>query len=326
MSPRSEDHESSFDIYPQMSFPVRCRMKDIEEKEAIPLLLRPWCSVYRSVPTLKLPFTNLDVGFTVFSCLALIGLNLSIILPTIEWMGMPAGVQETKEVAACLTSIVFSMNLVAALGVCLLSQPYSPSARMDGAPQWWQDCASALIQFCTGYMFYDSFVSYVVNRWVPGQGPVLTTSDWMFLGHHFATTFYMTSARLMGAGHMSAMILMFTGEFTNPAQNLWIACQTAIKLDCCNGWQFHVMLSYSEYLYALLYVPMRTVGGYGAGAHLTYDLLFTKQGRKNVHVWLTLLWMPMCWGVLIASIPWIEEAVEIVRGGLIVKYGQGDEL
>ena len=66
-----------------------------------------------------------------------------------------------------------------------------------------------------------------------------------------------------------------------------------------------------------------------AAAHLTYDLLLTKEGRQNCSVFITLLWMPMCWGVLFGSIPWIEETWEMVQDGLTLKYGPdydyGDE-
>ena len=30
--------------------------------------------------------------------------------------------------------------------------------------------------------------------------------------------------------------------------------------------------------------------------------------------------LPMCWGVLIGSIPWIKEGVEMLSDGLVLKY------
>eukprot|EP00565_Helicotheca_tamesis_P008295 CAMPEP_0185738174 /NCGR_PEP_ID=MMETSP1171-20130828/32212_1 /TAXON_ID=374046 /ORGANISM="Helicotheca tamensis, Strain CCMP826" /LENGTH=74 /DNA_ID=CAMNT_0028409303 /DNA_START=1 /DNA_END=222 /DNA_ORIENTATION=+ len=74
---------------------------------------------------------------------------------------------------------------------------------MKSHPQWWQDATTALLQFCTGYMLYDSINFFIIGRWVPGVGPVLEPSDYSFLGHHVATSFYMMSSLYIGAGHMS---------------------------------------------------------------------------------------------------------------------------
>jgi hypothetical protein len=46
--------------------------------------------------------------------------------------------------------------------------------------------------------------------------------------------------------------------------------------------------------------------------HLMYDLLFTKEGRRNVPVSLSVFWIAISWGILIGSIPWMKTAVEIL--------------
>ncbi|KAL7497880.1 hypothetical protein ACHAWT_009123 [Skeletonema menzelii] len=114
----------------------------------------------------------------------------------------------------------------------LLSQKYVPSAKLQDSPQWYQDAMHALLGFCTGYMIYDSFMGYIVEVWQPGKGPVLSADDWMFLAHHILTTLYMTSSRWVKAGHISAMVLMYNGEFSAPVMNLHFVLEKAMEQDC----------------------------------------------------------------------------------------------
>jgi hypothetical protein len=186
---------------------------------------------------------------------------------------------------------------------------------MSDAPQWWQDAAHALIQFCTGYMLYDALVQFVVDNWVKGVGPVLSGADWMFIGHHAATLLYMTSARILEAGHVSAMILMTGGEFTAPFQNAFRISRIANKMEI-GGSLGQMLHPYIRYVWAVLYSFFRILVGPACAIHLTQDLLFTKKGRAHVPLGMSFLWLTMCWAVLLGSIPWINEAIGIVRQGI----------
>jgi len=82
------------------------------------------------------------------------------------------------------------------------------------------------------------------------------------------------------------------------------------------------MLAVVEYMLSILYCINRIFLGPMTAAYMTWDNLFTKQGRKNVHILLTVVWLPLVWGVLIGSFPWIEESIEMLKDGLWnVKYG-----
>jgi len=192
---------------------------------------------------------------------------------------------------------------------------------MDSAPQWWQDSVNALMEFCTGYMIYDSVNTILYEAWHPGVGFQFTASDLSFFGHHIATSTYMTWSRIIGAGHQSAMILMYTGEFTNPFHNFYLVVNAAVKLDCCGGPQIELLLEYAEFVFGLFYTFFRVIVGPVCALHLTYDLLFTSEGRKNVPIIPKILWLVCCWGVLIGSTPWIFECWEFVTKFLEKKFG-----
>eukprot|EP00566_Odontella_aurita_P020456 CAMPEP_0113550080 /NCGR_PEP_ID=MMETSP0015_2-20120614/13788_1 /TAXON_ID=2838 /ORGANISM="Odontella" /LENGTH=360 /DNA_ID=CAMNT_0000450857 /DNA_START=145 /DNA_END=1227 /DNA_ORIENTATION=- /assembly_acc=CAM_ASM_000160 len=290
------------------------------EGRRVPLPLRPWIASYRCVPRIDIPLTNLSVSFTFLSAALLIAIRLFVEWTLPRYFGWPSdGHKITEEAAACMVSGVQATFLLGGLGACLFSQPYRPSARMEDHPSWWRDGANALIEFCTGYMIYDA-VLLVGKAWMKGES--IPAGDIMYIGHHFATSYMMMGVRIMGAGHLSAMYLMFTGEMTSPLMNSHFVLRLAVRLKCCSGPLVHECLAYVEYAYAILYCVCRIVLGPVGAAHLTYDLLFTKKGRRNVNVIVALTWMPMVWGVLVGSRPWIEEAVEMLGDGLaVVKYG-----
>jgi len=157
----------------------------------IPLLLRPWVHLSRSLP----------LSFTIASALFLTGFDYSSAFIVRKALGWPY--KESRIIAGSVTTIFHSIVLVIGLSICLWrAEHYKPSGLMKDHPVWWRDAATALIQFCTGYMLYDSCVQFIADRWIPGSGPVLKATDYMFLGHHAVTAFYMTSARLIQAGHM----------------------------------------------------------------------------------------------------------------------------
>ena len=291
---------------------------DGETQQQAPQILRSWIYLYRATPKIVVPFTKLNVSFTIFSAIVLTFMDFMIaaMLHQNGWpKGRDPGAKQTRAVAGSLTTIFHSTSLVTCLGACLFSYQFAPSAKMTDAPQWWQDSAHALIQFCTGYMIYDAAIQFLADNWIKGVGPVLSSSDWMFLGHHLATSVYMTSARILEAGHVSAMILMFGGEFTAPFQNAFRISRIVTNMDKC-GLLGHLLHPYIRYIWAVLYAFFRILVGPACAIHLTQDLLFTKQGRSHVPVGLSIVWLTMCWGVILGSIPWIYDALGIIRQGL----------
>jgi hypothetical protein len=148
----------------------------------------------------------------------------------------------------------------------------------------------------------------------------LSEFDYLILAHHALTSFYMISCRVVGAGHLSAMMCMFLGEITNPFMNGMFVTRFAIQLDCCNSdamiW-LHTML---EHAFAVLYIAFRVVIGPICSAHMTWDLLFRRQGRQNVPLPLSLIWVTMIWLVIYGSIPFIKDCFEMIRDGWDLKY------
>lgn len=154
---------------------------------------------------------------------------------------------------------------------------------------------------------------------VPKMGNLLEGDDWVFLVHHIVTSIYMTSTRFIGAGHQSAMICMLLGEATNPFHNLYYFLQEAMKLSCCNGSLAQTILDIDTFMFASTYVIIRAlVAPPILMFHVSYDLLMN--GRKNIPIWVSLIWILLIWGVSIGSYPWIE-----LCWGLVRKYLTGAE-
>ena len=164
-----------------------------------------------------------------------------------------------------------------------------------------------MLQFCTGYMVYDAVFSLLLPN-----NFVLQDDDVMFMGHHIVTALYMTSTRIVGAGHQSAMICMFLGEATNPFHNMFYFLQEAMKLDCCNGPLAQMTEYVNTFLFASSYAVVRAVGAPLVLMFYTcYDLL--ANGRKDIPLLLMILWCILIWGVALGSIPWIEECWTILK-------------
>lgn len=298
-------------------------------------LARRWVRLYRAVPQVNFPGTNLNVSFMLLSAAVLWTVRLCFKFTLINYFGWPADQEVTNEAIGSMTAAFHSIQLVPGLFVALRTQPYRPSEKISNAPQWWQDLVSgknsvfylfvcigqnfilfltlhlfsALMQMCTGYMIYDSLASIILLH-----GPNLSPTDYMFLGHHLATTIYMTQTRVIGAGHTSAMICMFLGEFTNPFHNSFLASSHALQLDCCNGpWmqQFNYVMGF---FFSFFYVAIRLVIAPIFFLHVTYDLLFSET-RKNIGLGNRLFWIFMIWAVEIGSKDWI-----ISCAGLLASY------
>lgn len=294
--------------------------KQQSSSDEAPWVLQQWASLYNTVPKIHLPGTNFDVSITIVAACILYGARRvgELILESHGW---PAGSPITIEAAASIAAIVHSTTLVPGLWFALSSQPYIPSTAMSEHPQWWQDAVTALLQFCTGYMIYDGLCNIILLTWEVG----MNSGNWMFLGHHFATAFYMTSARLLGAGHISALICMLLGEATNPVHNAFMITELEKTLDHYNGEQ-HGAVYYIEVTFCILYLIFRVVLGPLGMLHITYDLLITKQGRQNVPLWLKILWLIMIWGVVFGSIPWIQDCITTLQTHMASSSGGDKEL
>lgn len=171
--------------------------------------------LYRALPTVNVPFTKFDINFTLLTATFLYSVRLCatwILTNLLEW---PEGSFALHESVGSFAAIVHSLLLVPGLFVALTSQPYRPTSHLNTAPQWWQDLVTAVLQFCTGYMIYDSLASYIVPKGFGG----IEGSDWLFLGHHFATAVYMTQCRVLQAGECLRL--------------LW-AIVIALKVACSN--------------------------------------------------------------------------------------------
>mmetsp|Transcript_16221 Transcript_16221/g.29295 ORF Transcript_16221/g.29295 Transcript_16221/m.29295 type:complete len:306 (-) Transcript_16221:45-962(-) len=299
--------------------------KPTEKMEQMPFILRPWVSAYRATPKIYIPGTDVDINFSLRFAIffSILRLTFRYILYSLGW---PRGDLNTYFASACIASFCHSSMIVPGLAGVLFSQKYVPSGKLETSPTWYQDATHALMGFCTGYMIYDSIMGYVVETWQPGVGPVLTADDWSYLAHHILTSLYMISARWNKAGHMSAMILMFIGEFSAPLMNPHLFMEKALEQECCKGLSWLTTLfAYNEQVFSALYLICRTLGSPVAIVYGTYQLLFTKKGREDVPLWLSISWMPMCWGVQFGSIPWIMTCIENLKHGPVLNgVGHGE--
>jgi hypothetical protein len=164
-------------------------------------IAKHWVRLYRSVPRVDLPGTNVSISFTLCSAALLYSVRLAIRYVLVSLLEWPQDYEGTHEAPGSLAAVFHSLNLLPGLFVALATQPYEPTGHLSTAPRWWRDLVDALMQFCTGYMIYDSVASFLLVKGLNLEG-----TDYMFLGHHIATAVYMTQCRVLQAGHTSAMI------------------------------------------------------------------------------------------------------------------------
>ena len=289
-----------------------CQNTSLKVRETSSSIIKAWSTLYNFTPKLYLPGTKFDVLFAGLSALILTVFRIFFInlyTSVLEWDGSNI---RTKSVSAYSVSIVHSLMLCFGLWPILRDQRYSPLAKMNVAPKYWQDASTALMQFCTGYMIYDFTFMLKESGWIP------KTEDYAFLAHHVVTTLYMSQTRVLGYGHVSAMGLMFTGEITNPLQSFHSISRYAIQMAPSHS-LWHVVHPYAELLHAVLYGFVRAVIGPLQISHISYLLIFTKQG-KSIPFLVSIPWIIMIWGIILGSIPWTLEAVGMAMDGLTVKY------
>lgn len=274
--------------------------------------MKLWGGLYNATPKICIPGTNLDIGFALLSSLLMTAVRFTQEYIFSEILGFDLMNPKAHRMAIFASSATHSCLLVPALWSVLCDQPYVPSASIKNAPQYYKDATNALLSLCSGYMLYDFFFM------VKDAGWTLKPDDIAFAGHHVVTLVYMSGVRVMGAGHISAMTLMWSGEFTNPIHNLHNISRFAIQLtDEDSFW--HVINPYIELVFAVMYTFFRALVGPMQIIHLSYDLL-TKEGRKNVPWYVSAFLIPMCSGIIIGSIPWTIESWDMMKDGLNVKY------
>lgn len=236
----------------------------------------------------------------------------------VDVMGWPESHPMTVESVSFLPPVVHSMILCPVLYQLLTCQRYRPVSRMDEYPVWWQQTVKACMDMCTAYMIYDGIFLLFKAHWY--HDGIITLQDGLYLGHHIATSLYMASTRIIGAGQSSAMMLMFLGEFTNPFQNVYCLIRFAVQIDSSRT-IWHTLLPTSEFLFAIFYAFFRTFLGPAAMAHITYHLLVPSSTPHTIPIPITIIYILMGWGVLIGSIGWTMEAIEMALDGFsLVKY------
>jgi hypothetical protein len=291
-----------------------CRGATTMGTKNIPAIAKRWLTAYDAVPQINVPLTNLNVSFVLASATFLLCFRLAaeqFLTTVFNW---PEGHVNTKMAAASMISICHSLILVGGLLTAFRScAKYSPSERLDAAPLWWQQFVDAVLQFCTGYMVYDAIYNVYLVRIQPGDWvPTFGLEDYLFLAHHMITATYMTSARVVKAGYMSAMMCMLLGEITNPVHNSFFIAEQAMGLDCCNGAFGQKVYSVVEVAFAASYFFTRVfIAPIGLG-HVSYDL--TRNGRKNkIPLGLNILWNFMIWAVIFGSYFEIAKCYSILK-------------
>lgn len=299
---------------------------------SIPAVANFYLKLYHGIPKANVPFTKFNVSFSLVSAIFLTIVRFTSEYMLVNSFGWPEGVTTTTEASSCCASICHSTILCTGLIVAFQTQTYDVAAKItdQSTPnKWWPDFADALLQFCTGYMIYDSCINILWLRYDPEVSllvPQLIGEDYLFLAHHTVTSIYMISARVIGAGYMSAMVCMLLGELTNPLHNMYFLGEHAMSLECCNGpaaQQFHNAVTI---VFAAAYFLFRVVIAPPFFASITYVLLFTKKGRANVQpLGLNIFWNILIWGVCFGSEGWIRKCYHIVADFFAAAQQTGGE-
>lgn len=278
---------------------------------------------YRSLPSNLLRIGNLDITFTIASFLVLSAFRVVYFQLLTVVAGWPLRSKMTTDSASSLVSITHSIPLCIWLTEWFWKvgfRAYSPSCALSShSDKNLRDAASACLQMCTGYMMFDAI--WLIKDTYQLDIMPLTQFDLMIMAHHTLTSFYMTSCRVIGAGHVSAMILMLTGEISNPLMNGMFITRFAIQLDCCkDSAAIQLLHSLLEHTFAVVYIIFRTTIGPVCSIHLAWDVLFTKQGRQNIPLPLSIFWVMMIVGILIGSGDFVMEAVDMLQDGWDLRY------
>jgi len=214
----------------------------------------------------------------------------------------PENSYDTKNAASSVGSIVHSSTLVPCLIACFWHRPYNPCEDISATPRWYNVAANATLQFTTGYMLYDTFLNVFWLQYRMNPNGLGGESN-VFLIHHLITVLYMSSTRIYGAGHQSAMICMLLGEITNPLHNAFYIAEGAQGLECCNGALSQMMFYYIHVAFSALYFVVRAIVAPPMWIHLTYVLWRRKSSK--VPYWLVGMWTALIWIITIGAYPYV---------------------
>lgn len=292
------------------------------KEEDFPIVGKIWLKLYRFVPSLTVPFSNVSFSFAIVSAIIFIELRLlSNSIFQSSYIGFPTDTSASMEASASVVGIVHSSLLVPGLLVAFMTHKYNPSEHIDLSPAThWKEYVDALLQFCTGYMIYDAVFIYMLrldptssSPWIPE----LQADDILFLVHHFMTTTYMTLARAYQAGHMSAMMCMLLGEASNPLHNSYFICQIALKQDCCNGIGMQQFNFYIETSFAFVYASLRTIIGPYYCVPMSWNLLFSNEAKQNLPIGIRCFWVFMIMAVLVGSYSWVIFTLQMLQKNVL---------
>lgn len=271
------------------------------DKTQIPALCQFWRSISLNLPHVRCFGLNISLTLATMVVLSVVRFTLEFCM--VQFFDWPANTYVTKNAASSAAAIFHSGSLVPTLGALLwTAKAYRPSEKLSDEPVWWQDTVDAMLQFCTGYMLYDGLLNIVwMSLTVRGE---IQGDDFLFLFHHIFTILYMSSTRILQAGHQSAMICMFFGEMTNPFHNTYLVLQTAQTLDCCNGPSSQLAFRISAVAFGAAYVVIRAAAGPFICLHMTWDLW--AYGRKHIPTTAIAIWTLMIWAIMYGSIPWMQ--------------------
>jgi len=292
-------------------------------KENVPIPLKPWVNLYRKVPNLFNLF-GVNITFSLL-CSCFFGTCRMLFAKLFYATGFEKD-KLARDAIASTVPILHSTILEFPLLMCLLTQPYKPSARMDksSTPKWYKDSVHALLEYTSGYMIYDTFNSILYESYVrSGISLDFNSNERSWLIHHLVTFTYMLFCRIYNRGHISAMSLMFAGEYSNPLHNFLYIINYSKKIGLHCGPNIGILEEYTEFFFGLVYGFLRIIAGPLISVHVTYDMLFTSDGRKNVPMWLSMFWVVGCWIIVLGSLPWAFEALKPVlsflnKRGLII--------
>jgi hypothetical protein len=274
-------------------------------------------SASTAVPQVNFPLTSLPISFLVLSAVFFTLVRIAGGVALKELLGFPDN-KVTDEVAGRIASVVHSTILCPGLIAALMAHKYSPTEHISKAPnKKWQDLVNALLEYCTGYMLSDTI--NLLYRAVP-EGSIVPSHfspiNMLFLAHHVVTITYMTQARSYKAGHMSAMMCMLLGELSNPVYNSHYILATASSLDCCSGPGMELVKAILQVLFCTMFLALRVIIGPIVCAHMTWDLLFSKQGQQNLPLVVRIFWSLIIWGVILGSYSEIVHCYELMTTDL----------
>mmetsp|Transcript_3227 Transcript_3227/g.6127 ORF Transcript_3227/g.6127 Transcript_3227/m.6127 type:complete len:292 (+) Transcript_3227:84-959(+) len=274
----------------------------------------PIIKLYRAVflyssPKDPVPLAYAQVLFSIAFLTAFRYFWMYCVLTPNGWdASAPVPLAKTRESIGGLVACTHSSLLLMPLLGLLLSHPTKkPSASMSSSPPFWNYHSSTLISFTTGYMLQDAF--WILRYSFTPSGFSVSANDTTFLLHHLATTLYMVSSRVRGAGHYSAMILMWLGEVTNPVHNIYLILEHAVAKY--PGERVDLAFWYASKAFAVSYGFLRIVVGPVAGIWIAYDLLLTSEGRKRVGLTLGVVWTVLIEEVLRGSFVYALEVAAV---------------